>query len=435
MDIENKKNTKNEEIVGNQEKNEDNNKYNMPNKVRNVAILLRFVEFLIIVTYLVCSYFYINNIPILSTSYFNNMILSSFNENDNCLNYFNEIMTVSDVNKWILYCFSDTLTNHLVSSSDSSLSFKIFSAQIQQCDYVIQNCKNDPDSTGFMNITNNGSICRTGTRSKVNIRKPDNYWSFGVLTNENWNNTLPSILDYLFFDSVNLYQASIIDITDQKMVTNIKNLLTSSYIIKAKKYNQDISYLIPDSNQRNLTNIIIQIGAKSANVSGVTYDIFDPNTNQMNLIVYFVSDSKNNNSTDYLGMIVFILEQDNDGFITRNVNNYSIKINDYSKGVFTIFEIISLLSIFTLFITFYLKYEYLKNVEETLYRSIFFLVFFVFLIFEYLYKVNLILKKTFNYESLDDLIQQPNIDLAIFSIENLKILKSFGIIFLCYHMI
>ena len=134
-------------------------------------------------------------------------------------------------------------------------------------------------------------------------------------------------------------------------------------------------------------------------------------------------------------MIVFSLEQDNDGFITRNVNNYSIKINDYSKGVFTIFEIISLLSIFTLFITFYLKYEYLKNVEETLYRSIFFLVFFVFLIFEYLYKVNLILKKTFNYESLDDLIQQPNIDLAIFSIENLKILKSFGIIFLCYHMI
>jgi len=154
-----------------------------------------------------------------------------------------------------------------------------------------------------------------------------------------------------------------------------------------------------------------------------------------NAIVYFLSVLNNPQDEQYLGIIVFNLKQNIDGTTETSINNYSVRINNIAaQGSFSAAEIINLLSVFGLLASFYLKYGLIRNVEETLERSIFFLVFFASLIFEYVYKTNLIIKGIFNYRDIND-INKYKYDITVFSIENIKLIKSFGIIFICYHMI
>jgi hypothetical protein len=408
------------------------------NKEISIPTWLRFFEFLIICVYLITSYFYINQIPIIYTSHFNNMITQVFNEKEDCLGYYSKIITMNDANKWLLNCYLNIIEKWILTDeqikNDPSLSFYIHKAEIQLQDYNTTACSGGE----ILNLTlSNDSKCQTESPFPLSIRKKFFVSNFNIRILEDprvANNITHGSFDYLMFSSVNLEAASAILIDDVSDVKNLKNLLTVSYKLKATNIGQNIDYIYATKTQKKVETIMDEISTNSEK-SGVSYDIIDSSTRNMNAIVYFLSVLDNPQDEQYLGIIVFNLKQNTDGTTETSINNYSVRINNIAaQGSYSAAEITNLLSVFGLLASFYLKYGLIKNVEETLERSIFFLVFFGSLIFEYVYKTNLIIKGIFNYRDIKD-INKYNYDITVFSIENIKLIKSFGIIFICYHMI
>lgn len=423
--------SKSEEEEETLENYQDNNEVSIPT-------WLRFFEFFIICVYLLTSYFYINQIPIIYTSHFNDMIIQVFNENENCVDYFNKIITVNDGNKWLLNCYLNILEKWILSDEeiqkDPSLSFFVHKAEIHIQDYNTTSCSGGE----VLNLTfQKDSNCQTENRIPLSVRKKYFSSNFNLRILEDpltANNITLGSLEYLMFSSVNLDTASAILIDDVSDVRNIKNLLTTSYKLKATRIGQNIDYLYATKTQKKVESIMDEISTNSEK-SGVSYDIIDPNTRNMNAIVYFLSVIDGIDELQYLGIIVFNLQQNIDGTTQTSINQNSVRINNIAdQGSFSLSEILSLLSVFGLLGSFYLKYGIIRNVEEILQRSFFFFVFFGFLIFEYIYKTNLIIKGIFNYKDISD-INKYKYDITVFSIENIKIIKSFGIIFLCYHLI
>jgi hypothetical protein len=428
---------------------------------------LRYTEAIIIFIYLICAYSYINTFTIQDTSYFNDTILKVFNEQDDCLNYFIEIQSTIEANRWLYNCYITTLQNHmipanvssnitdgnstnkvLISDSNSTLNFEnssldyylndeftffIQSSQIQINDYKLVDCNNNPFK--IQDIQNSPpSQCLSGDSITLSEKKPFLKTNFllnvteGITKQDNF-----STLEYLMFTTVNLDNPSIININNiESDVNNLKTLLQISYMVKVSKYNQDISYMFQTDTQKKIMTVLQNI-AQNTNEDS-SYDIVDKSTVNMNVVTYFWSNIKNQ-SSQFLGIVVFRYIKADDGTINCHYNNYSAKILNFAQsGSFSVAEIISLLMAFFLIVCFYLKFIHLNNIWKVLAVSVFYFGFFFLLILEYLFKVNLILKSVFDYSQLSE-IDVGSYDVVIFSIENIKIIKSFGVIFICYHLI
>ncbi len=316
------------------------------NKEISIPTWLRFFEFLIICVYLITSYFYINQIPINFTSYFNNMITEVFNEKENCVGYFTNIITTNDANKWLLNCYLNIIENWILTdeqiSNDPSLSFYIHKAEIQLQDYNTTACSGGE----LLNLTlSKNSKCQTENRFPLSIRKKYFSSNFNIRILEDprlANNITLGSFDYLMFSSVNLDAASAILIDDVSDVKNLKNLLTVSYKLKAMSIGQNTDYLYTTKTQKKVETIMDEISTSSEK-SGASYDIIDPNTRNVNAIVYFLSVLNNPQDEQYLGIIVFNLKQNIDGTTETSINNYSVRINNIAaQGSFSAAEIQSM---------------------------------------------------------------------------------------------
>ena len=405
-------------------------------KIRKIPLWLRGLELFTILIYIICSIYHIESIsPIEKTSYFNDRILSTFNENDDCIDYFTSIKSTEEANKWILNCYLTVVNQYMHSTNETmdenSDRFYIKSAEIQIIDYKMKDCNQT------LNISKiNFSKCMSSDRITITERKPYLLNNFNINITEGFNLTASlnyNVYDYLLFNSVNLVNPSIIYINNiERDIVNLNNLLTTSYIINANSLDFDYSYLFTTVTQSKISDLLISISQKVDPLS--SYDIVDYNTAAMNIVTYFLS-VKEKDKDQFLGIVVFRYVKNANGLILCTYNHYSEIINNYyNSGCFSNPELVSFITIFGMIACLYLKYTYLQSIHKTSLISIFFFVFLVILILEYYYKINLIFKSAFNYTSIED-IDRLSYDLTIFAIENIKVIKSFGVIIICYHLI
>ena len=430
-------------------KNEDNNlnsfyKAEQNNRVINsIPDYLRFIELITIILYIIFSNLYIGSWDINQTSNFNNVILNVFDETDTCISYFRKAKTVEQVNKWLFNCYLVTLKNHMTKTNitfgskpsilttddeyqflNYEFSFFIKSAEIQLTNKLILNCTNNSfNITSNYNCKNISRLSQYETRSYLSS-------NFGInLTNLIQNSTNTSTaFNYLMFQNLNLDNAVVINIMDiDNDVSRLSSLIFNSYIIKSENYGQDLQHIYQTDTQKKG----IELVSNYFNNSDIDYGIFGNDTISMNVITYFWSQLSNSN---FLGIVVFKYNLLDDNIVETKCSNYAVKVIDLTTQNFSFYEIFSILSAFGILTCVFIKYYFLQNILKMLYSNIFFILFVIFLFLEYIYKIKLLLSSLLSYQSLEK-IQIDNYELTIFSIENLKIVKSIGILSLSVHMI
>jgi len=241
------------------------------------------------------------------------------------------------------------------------------------------------------------------------------------------------LMDYLFLENSNLNYGNTITLIKQIDRTNLKNLkdmMEMSIGVRCKIFN---STCVENYSADSLFKFLSQLYSADYKItrSENNVELVDPGTKQMSIYVYF-------STGDLIGVTSFIYEtKQASAFTSVLTRSYALENPDskINQNLFY-YEYIQILCVGILAVQLYLKYLKIRSIKETLNNSFFFVMFLVFFLFEYTFKLFHHFKSTNDYIFPEHLIiSQNQRELLPYFLENIKIIKSFSTVSLSYHLI
>lgn len=329
------------------------------------------------------------------------------------------------------YMLSDT-------NQTTSNNFLMRYAEIQIMNYDLFYC----NSTTQLKIhfPNGNPVCTSLTaRSYLSEVKKTKLHLFNVSAFERASLQYGS-LDLLFFQDQQLTDPSVIAINSQTGVTNLNNLLKSADRLRDATYHTS-----QETQGNNITadyyselyesqiDILADSYTNSYNFSldsiNNNVDLFDLHTNKAKITVYF-SDLSNK----MLGLVSFFYNVI-EGAIDTKSSSYTLAIQSVDITE-VIYQLLRVACTGGLFLAFFLKVRELGHFWHAMNRSAFLLFFLAALSFEYVFRGYHMVKGTNDYFDSNHLIQDLyRREVAVFFDGNVRIIRGFEIIFLCFHLV
>jgi hypothetical protein len=322
----------------------------------------------------------------------------------------------------------------MISIYEKNISIQLVDFQIEN--YKIVECADWKDFDIKWHNNEKNPVCIGTELESIKEKKYDILKFNNIEVSEPDSKREPwGLMDYLFLENFNIPYANTITLINQKNQKSLKNLKSMLKMAKSnrcKTFNITCDNDYSDTIFKFISQLISEAYAEYKITRSINnVELVDAGTKQMNINVYF-------STGDLVGVTSFIYQTKKASvFTSLFTRSYALENPDskINKNLFY-YEYIQILCAGILAVQLYLKYLKIRSIKETLNNSFFFVMFLVFFLFEYTFKLHHYFKSTNDYIFPENFISSPNQrELLPYFLENIKIIKSFSTVSLSYHLI